>query len=182
MGNGPVFYAMGEMGDKLIKVGRVSGVHGIKGWIKVHSYTEPRDNIFRFARWRLAQTGRKWSVEVEDGRESGKNVLVKLKGIDDRDVAAGLLGAEIAVERRALPACAPGEYYWADLEGLAVKSRAGDLLGRVDYLFANGAHDVLVLDGDGGRMIPFVAGSIVDEVDVEAGVIVVNWDASFWER
>lgn len=162
-------------------VGRISGVFGIQGWLKVYSYTEPRENIAQFSSWMIEHDGSRREATVEEGKRHGKGVVVKLSGIDDRDAALALVGAEIEVSRAALPPVAPGEYYWADLEGLSVRNEAGELLGRVDHLLATGAHDVLVLDGDGSRLIPFVAGEIVKDVDLAAGVLVVDWDVSYWE-
>jgi 16S rRNA processing protein RimM len=167
--------------DIWVPVGHVSGVYGIQGWLKVYSYTEPRENIAQFSSWTIEHDGSRREAKVEDGKKHGKGVLVKLSGIDDRDAALALVGAEIEVRRAALPPVAPGEYYWADLEGMSVRSEAGELLGRVDHLIATGAHDVLVLDGDGSRLIPFVVGEIVKDVDLVAGVLVVSWDASYWE-
>ena len=166
----------------LVRLGRISGVHGIKGWVKIYSYTEPRDNIVRFDTWLLEQDGTTECVELEAGDSHGKNVLAKLRGVADRDQAERLIGAEISVERAALPPCGPGEYYWADLEGLTVRAADGKELGVVDHMLATGAHDVFVLEGDGSRLIPFVMGEIVQDVDLDAGTIVVDWDESFWEK
>jgi 16S rRNA processing protein RimM len=160
--------------DKLVTLGRISGVHGVKGWVKVHSYTEPRENIAGFAAWTVSRRGAASVLEVEDSRSGGGHVIAKLKGIDDRDEARGWIGAEIAVERAALPECAPGEYYWADLEGLEVRTVGGETLGKVDHLLATGSNDVLVLDR-AGRLIPFVPGSVIRSVDLDAGVIVADW-------
>ncbi|WP_428097528.1 ribosome maturation factor RimM [Candidatus Rariloculus sp.] len=168
--------------DKLVKLGRIAGVHGINGWVKVHSYTEPRDNVIRFERWVLARDGEHREVNVEGGDGRGGKVLAKLSGIEDRDAALALVGADIAVARAELPPCGPGEYYWTDLEGLAVRDSDGKLLGIVDHLLASGVQDVLVLEGGEQRLIPFVADEIVREVDLERGVIVVDWDASYWEK
>lgn len=162
-------------------LGRISGVYGTRGWVKLFSYTHPRDNIVGFDAWVIEQHGKRRRVEVETGRSQGRSVLAKLRGIDDRDAARALIGAQIGVERNALPPCEPGEYYWTDLEGLRVRTVAGEDLGIVDHLLATGAHDVLVLGADGRHMIPFVAGEVVREVDLDAGVIVVDWDAAFLE-
>jgi 16S rRNA processing protein RimM len=167
--------------EKLVKLGRISGVHGIKGWVKVFSYTEPRGNIVQFRTWLLEHNGSYRTVELEAGEQRGKNVVAKLSGVADREAARELIGADIAVERDTLPPCEPGEYYWADLEGLAVRTIDGETLGVVDHLLETGVHDVLVLKGDGSRMIPFVAGRVVREVDLEGGVVVVDWDAGYWD-
>jgi 16S rRNA processing protein RimM len=168
-------------GEKFVTLGRVSGAYGIKGWVKVHSYTEQRESIAQFDAWVLEQRGTKRRLELEASKHQGKSVLVKLGGIDDREAARALIGATIMVERAALPPCAPGEYYWADLEGLTVRTVEGEVLGTVDHLLATPGHDVLVLEGGERRLIPFVAGSVVRGVDLDAGVVVVEWDKSYWE-
>ena len=160
--------------DRLVTLGRVSGLYGVRGWVKVHSYTEPRDNVVGFERWTIRARGGERTVEVEDGRAQGASVVAKLRGVDDRDAARELIGADIVVERVALPECGPGEYYWADLEGLEVRTAEGVVLGRVDHLLATGGNDVLVLD-QAGRLIPFVPGSVIRSVDLDAGVIVADW-------
>jgi 16S rRNA processing protein RimM len=100
--------------------------------------------------------------------------------IDDRDRAAALIGAEIQVEREALPKLAPGEFYWIDLIGAKVESVDGAALGIVSDVTSNGAQDVLVLkDGEVERLIPFVMQHIVREVDVDGGRIVCDWQADW---
>jgi 16S rRNA processing protein RimM len=161
--------------SKLVTLGRIGGVHGIKGWLKVHSYTEPRDKIVEYSTWLLARGDERRQVRVADARIGGGKVVVKLEGIEDRDAAYAWVGAEIAVERRQLPPCGPGEYYWSDLEGLEVRTLQGEVLGRVDHLLATGEHDVLVLAGERQRLIPFVWDSVVRRVDLDEGVIVADW-------
>jgi 16S rRNA processing protein RimM len=163
---------------KWVTLGRVSGVFGVKGWLKVQSYTEPPDNIVGFGVWTLRLNGADRVFEVEDGHGQGGGVVAKLRGIDDRDVARDCAGAEILIPRDQLPPTEPGEFYWADLEGLEVRT-AGTTLGKVAYLFATGSNDVLVLDGSPERLIPFVLGSVVKQVDLAAGIIVVDWSPDF---
>ncbi len=170
---------MSEDRSKPILLGRVTGLYGVKGWIKVHSYTHPRENIVNFGRWTLRHGDDSVPMEVENGRLQGRTVVAKLPGIDDRDRARALIGAEITVDRDELPPCGPGEYYWADLEGLVVRTEAGDDLGRIDHLFPTGVHDVLVVEGERQRLIPFVKRRIVREIDIERGLIVVDWDPDY---
>jgi 16S rRNA processing protein RimM len=158
-----------------VTLGRISGVFGVKGWVKVHSYTEPRDNVVRFRTWIVTRAGTEHRLEVEAGHAQGAGVVAKLRGYDDRDQARELMGAEILVERHELPECGPGEYYWADLEGLEVRSIEGEVLGTVDHLIATAGHDVLVLAGEPALLIPFVQGSVIREVDLVTGRIVVDW-------
>ena len=164
---------------KLVTLGRVSGLFGVKGWLKVHSYTDPWESIVGFETWILRSGNKEQTVELEGGRKQGRTVTVKLKAIDDRDQARALIGAEIAVERNALAPCEPGEYYWIDLEGSAVVTAEGEPLGRLDYVFETGGHDVMVVDGDRQRLIPFVQDKVVREVRLEQRVIVVDWDPTF---
>jgi 16S rRNA processing protein RimM len=164
-----------------LKLGYVVGVYGIKGWLKVHSYTEPRANIVQYPDWSLKQRGTQHAVRLEDGGAKGQQVLAKLAGIEDRDQAAELVGAEIWVARDALPAPDPGQYYWADLEGMSVTGPSGELLGEVEYLIDAGVHAVMVLKGEAEAMIPFVLDEVVTEVDLERREIRVNWDASFFD-
>lgn len=167
-------------GRKKVTLGRISGLFGVQGWIKVHSYTEPRENIVNFRAWILNHGGKEHSIGVEAGRRQGESVIAKLEGIDDREEARRWIGAEICVERRELPPPAPGEYYWTDLEGLEVRNTRGERLGEVEYLMATGGNDVIVLRG-GDRLIPFVGG-VVQQVDVESGLIIVDWEAGYWDR
>lgn len=168
-------------GEKLVTLGRICGAYGIKGWVKIRSYTERRDDIARFKDWIVEKRGVQQRIAVESSRPHGRDVVAKLEGIDDRDAARDLADAEVMVERAALPACAPGECYWADLEGLSVRTVAGEELGTIDHLLATPAHDMLVLAGPKARLIPFVAGTIVRRVDLDAGVVVVEWDRSYWD-
>ncbi len=164
---------------KLVTLGRVNGLLGVKGWLKINSYTDPRDSIVGFSTWVLRTGNDAQTVEVEDGRKHGRTVVVKLKAIDDRDQAEALVGADITVERDALAPCDPGEYYWTDLEGLTVVTAQGESLGRLDHLFETGGHDVMVVIGDRRRLIPFVQEKVVREVRLEQNIIVVDWDPTF---
>ncbi|MGI9258621.1 MAG: ribosome maturation factor RimM [Gammaproteobacteria bacterium] len=164
---------------QLVTLGKISGVFGVKGWIKVHSFTDPRDSIVQFDQWVLRHGGSDDEIVVETGKPHGRTVIAKLEGVDDRDRALEVVGAEIAVERDALAPCEPGEYYWTDLADLEVVTEAGETLGRLDYLFETGGHDVMVVAGDRQRLIPFVTDEIVQEVDMENRVIVVDWDPTY---
>jgi 16S rRNA processing protein RimM len=160
---------------KLVTLGRISGVFGVKGWVKVVSYTEPRTNVVEYDVWILRSLGRDLSVDVEEGQGHGGQIVAKLRGIDDRDRARELVGAEILVDRNRLPPCAPGEFYWVDLEGLEVRTPGGEVLGKVDHLLATGSNDVLVLEGHPQRLIPFLVGSVIRHVDLDAGYLVADW-------
>ena len=169
--------------DRLITLGRISGLYGVRGWVKVYSDTEPREGILNYPEWLLKCADGSTSLAVESGRRQGRGVVAKLAGIDDRDSAAMLQGCEIAVPREQFAATAPGEYYWADLEGLRVVTTEGIELGVVDHLFETGSNDVLVVideaDGRRERLIPWHPGEVVKDVDLEGERMVVDWDAEF---
>jgi 16S rRNA processing protein RimM len=164
---------------KLVTLGRISGVFGVKGWIKIESYTDPRSNIVQLSPWTLTLRGARREAVVEHGAAHGNGVIAKLRDTDDRDDAYALIGAEIAVPRERLAPLPDGEYYWTDLEGLEVRTLDGVALGRVDHLLATGVHDVLVLDGKPARLIPFVPETVIRSVDLEAGIIVADWSPEY---
>jgi 16S rRNA processing protein RimM len=169
--------------QKLVTLGRITGLYGVKGWVKVFSETDPREGIANYSEWLLKREHGWQPIAVESGRKQGKNVVVKLAGIDDRDTAATLSGCEIAITRDQLAAAKAGEYYWIDLEGLKVVTTDGAELGIVDHLFETGANDVLVVreEGSGARehLIPYVSGEVVTEVDLQESRMTVDWDPEF---
>jgi 16S rRNA processing protein RimM len=160
-----------------IVVGRIAGVYGLKGWVKVVSETAPREGILDYSPWLIGPdaTPRKLS----ERKLHGKGMIVRLDGCDDRDAAARLVGQEIAVTREQLPPARSDEFYWFDLEGLAVITIDGIELGRVSHLFSTGVNDVLVVQGERERLLPFDWGDVVKNVDVERGLIEVAWDPEF---
>ena len=157
-------------------LGRIVGLFGVRGWVKVYSYTEPREAVLDYNEWLLSRNGGWQRAVLAEGKRHGKAVIVRLEGVEDRDAAAELTGSDIGIDRDALPDPGEGHYYWADLEGLVVVHRDGTELGRVAYLMATGANDVLVVDGPDERLIPFVPGEVILDVDLAAGVIRVDWE------
>ena len=163
--------------DKHVALGYISAVHGIKGWVKVHSWTRPMEAILNYQPWLLGKEQK--PVKIVDGRKQGKGLVALLPGCDDREAAAPLVGQEIVVGREQLPPTAEGEYYWVDLEGLEVLTTKGKRLGRVERLMETGANDVLVIRGEREHLVPFVHGQYVKRVDLEGGLIEVDWDPDF---
>lgn len=152
----------------------------MRGEVKLESYTEPRMQIFSYQPWLLKSASGENEIGGCRGRTQGKGIVATLPDIDDRDVAARWVGSEIWVRRSALPRSTQDEYYWADLEGLEVVTVEGAMLGKVSHMVATGANDVLVAsDGKRERLIPFVLGDYVKEVDFDGGRITVDWDPDF---
>ena len=170
---------MAKSTDELLELGNISGVYGVKGWVKVHSYTDPREQIEEYGVWQLKQTGARREVELEAGRCQGKTVIAKLKGIDDRDQAMLLMGSVIAIHPQQLGELEENEYYWHDLEGMQVINQQGVELGTVSHMVETGANDVMVVTGERERLSPFTQGHAVIQVDLPGRVIKVDWDAEF---
>ena len=164
-------------GHKQVALGYVAAVHGIKGWIKVRSWTRPMEAILGYQPWLLGED--KKPVKIVDGRKQGKGLVALLPGFQDREQAAMLVGQQIFVRRDQLPATAADEYYWSDLEGLEVKTTKGEVLGRVERLIETGANDVLVIRGNREHLVPFIQGQYVSRVDLESKLIEVDWDPDF---
>lgn len=163
-----------------ILVGRIHGAFGVRGELKLESFTEPAPTIFRYQPWTLRDAqGREREFEGARGRVTNKGLVATFPDIADRDAAEALRGTEIYVSRSVLPPPKPGEYYWVDLEGLRVVNTEGADFGTVSHLFSTGANDVLVARGERERMIPFLEPDYIKSVDFDAGVITVDWDADF---
>jgi 16S rRNA processing protein RimM len=174
-------YALAKSTEKSAEpllLGRISGVFGVEGWVKLFSYTEPREAILAYRDCLLQLDGTWNKVRWQTGRRQGKTVVASLKGIDDRNKAEALIGSNIGIWREDLPATGESEYYWADLEGLSVVNKDEHKLGVVAYMLATGANDVMVVQGDQEILIPFITGRYVIDVNRAAGVIHVDWE---WE-
>jgi len=162
----------------MLVVGRISGLYGVRGWVKVFSETEPRDNILTYRPWYLGTESRRpWGLVA--GRPQGKGLVARLESCEDRYQAAALVGLEIRIHRRQLPQLRADEFYWADLVGLDIETLDGVSLGRVTRLFATAANDVLVVKGDRERLLPFVRDQVVTDVDLDSGRMRVDWDPEF---
>lgn len=172
--------------EQWVPVGKISGLFGVKGWIKVYSNTQPRENILSYSPWFLQREGHWQEYELVSGQAHGKGVIAQLSGCQDRDMAAELIGTEIAIKRSQLPAAGPGEYYWSDLKGLTVVNLQSIELGKVISLMETGANDVLIVhavEAKGKakreRLIPYVVEQIIQDVNLDTKTITVDWDADF---
>jgi 16S rRNA processing protein RimM len=162
-----------------VVLGRVSGLFGVQGWVRVFSHTDPREGIVSYNPVFLKRRDEWQPFEIEEGRAHGAGVVLKFAGCDDRDQAMTLLQREIAVRRTQLLPPEPGDYYWTDLEGLQVVTLDGVELGTVHSLFATGANDVMVVRGERERLVPFIRGDVIVEIDLERRLLRVDWDPDF---
>ncbi|SJM90652.1 16S rRNA processing protein [Crenothrix polyspora] len=143
------------------------------------SFTEPTDNILNYSPWILKKGTDTKTVKVVTGRVQGKAIVAEIEGISDRDIAAALAGWEILVEQSQLPNVVGNEYYWFDLVGLRVENTQGSDFGVVESLMETGANDVLIVKGDRDRAIPFLQGQTIIKIDLDAGLMIVDWDLDF---
>ena len=181
---------MNESGSNPLTAGKITGCYGIKGWVKVHSFTDPAENLFRFGKWMLQRRGALVAVEFDHWKPQGKGMVAHIAGVDDRDLAESYKGLQIVVEADSLPPLEEGEFYWRQLQGLQAWGRepgSSDdrvLLGTVDYLIETGANDVLVVIGKDGKgtpvecLVPWIEQVIV-EVNLDQRRLLIDWDADF---
>ncbi len=180
-----------EDSSQYILLGEITGVSGLKGWVKVFSHTSPRLQITEYNQWFLQKKGNSgskelWqSVKLKGGKTQGKNIIALLEGVQYRDQAEALIGSTIAVKSDQLEKLSEGEFYWKDLIGLNVETIEGVELGKIDWLFNTGSNDVITVkgrDADGEKkdhMIPYIMDDYVISVSLEDSLMVVDWDPDF---
>ena len=165
------------MTQQQVILGKITGVHGIQGWLKVYSYTRPPENIFRYNDWQLqGERSAPARYSVQEHKIQGKKFLVKLRAVDDRNLAEALEGLDIAVDSAELPVL-ENEYYWHELIGLRVLDLQGNELGRVTDMMETGSNDVLLLANSDGKSlaIPWLP-EVVKEVDLEQSILIADWE------
>lgn len=161
--------------DRIVVLGRIAGVFGVKGWVKVQSFTDPPDNLLDYKVWQIGLRGT-WSPRPHvEGRLTNRGVLARMENCVDPDQARALVGAEIGVWRSELPPPAKGEYYWEDLTGLDAYSPGGQWLGKVDHFRETAVHPLIVIQGEREHMIPLVKERLL-AVDLEARRLTLDWD------
>lgn len=168
--------------EEFIPVGKISGAFGVKGWVKVYSFTDPRTNILQYSPLFLSRQGEWIEIKVSGGHLQGKGVVMGIANVTDRDQVQPLIGAELAIRKDQLEPIEEDEFYWADLVGLKVENLDGEQLGEVDHLLETGANDVLVVKAAGldkDRLIPFVLDEVVKQVDLDKQLIQVDWGTDY---
>jgi 16S rRNA processing protein RimM len=172
--------------DDYILLGKISGVHGIKGWVKVFSYTSPRVKITEYSRWYTKNNkSQSWHpLKLIEGKEQGKNIIARLDNVNYRDEAEALVGTEIAIHKDQLEVLAENEYFWKDLIGLSVETIKGEKLGVIDWLFDTGSNDVIIVkDTESAEvkehLLPYLFDDVIKSVDLEKSLMIVDWDPDF---
>lgn len=172
---------MSQENMRPVIMGRIHGLFGVRGWLKVYSYTDRPADVLGYSRWYLRLNDRDWhAMKVAAGRSQGKGLIVHLAPIDgvplsDRDAAAAWLQADVAVDRSDLPELEQDEVYWIDLLDCQVETVEGQQIGQITDVLDNGAHPIMVIEGEQKHLIPLVRGPIVQRVDLNSGLVVVDW-------
>ncbi|MFV2060397.1 MAG: ribosome maturation factor RimM [Gammaproteobacteria bacterium] len=172
-----------------ITIGHIGSAYGLKGWVNIISYTQPKTNIIDYSPWYLKITSNNKNeqyqlVNIEQIRKHGKGIVALLPDCPDRTAAESLKNTEIAILTEQLPVQPDDEYYWRDLIGLNVTTTNEIALGKVSDLIETGANDVLVVeqkieDKIKTRLIPFIRPDVVVKINLEMSIIVVDWDPDF---
>ena len=162
---------------KKIYLGKITGVHGIKGWLKIQSFSSPPENILNYPQWIINNQGKEDFYSIEQGRKQKNKIVVKLEKINDRNTAESLINSKIQILRSDLPKLSKENYYWSDLVGLSVLNSEDKLIGKIESLIETGANDVMVVNTskDERILIPFVMHETIKEVNVELNYMKVDW-------
>lgn len=174
-------------GQQRVALGRFGAVFGIKGWLRLNSFTSPAENICSYGQLQMELAGVWSEIELDAHRLQGKGLVVHVKGYDDPETARALTGTTVWVDSAAMPVLPQGEYYWHELQGLRVINTQDQRFGKVAELMETGANDVLVVHPDDDsidgreRLIPYLVGSVIVEVDLSEGMIRVDWEADYLE-
>jgi 16S rRNA processing protein RimM len=176
----------GKHSDEYIVMGKITSVYGVKGWVKVFSFTDPMDQILDYSTWYVKKPSGFVAIDVDKGRSHGKGMVTHIIGCDDREIAKTWCGFEVAVKKDSLPDLTSNDYYWHQLEGLQVFTVDEKYLGKVDCMMLAGpGNDVIVVKGDANsidreeRLIPYLFEQVVTDVDLEKGRMTVDWDPEF---
>ncbi len=164
---------------QILTLGKISGVFGVKGWVKIYSHTSPLEQIISYSPLYLKNKGGWKPVKILNGQKQGKGVVAHFEGVDDRDKAFSLIGTELGIEHHQLSELPDNSYYWADLEGLQVITVEGIDLGTLSWIFETGSNDIMVVKGDSERFIPWIRDDVIKSVSLEDSRIVVDWDPDF---
>tara|TARA_B100000575_G_scaffold214705_1_gene175480 strand:- start:239 stop:757 length:519 start_codon:yes stop_codon:yes gene_type:complete len=163
-----------QLVENPIIVGKIIGHFGVKGWLKVFSHTHPREGITKYNLIYVCLEGNYELIGDPKWNNSGKNILLKLDKISDRESVGKYINSDLVIDRANLPELPQGRYYWNDLEGMQVKNIHGDSLGVISHMIETGSNDVVVLSDD--RLIPFLLNDVVTEVDMKNRIMIVEWD------
>lgn len=163
--------------DELVIIGQIGAPFGIKGWNHVQSFTRPIEGLLTYRPW-YVKNKEGWVVmECEKGERQDNRVVVKVKGVDDRDKAALLTQCKIAVKRSQMAELPEDTFYWSDLQGMSVELESGKSIGKIRHLYDNAGTDIMLIENEGKEYhIPFIMHDTVIKVDVDSRRVIIDWD------
>ena len=174
-----IIYPDNDEANRFVIVGRMGSTYGVKGWIKIHSYTDPVESLLDYRPWYINRTGQWQEISMTEGKVHGRGIIAHMEGVDVKEDAKYFAGVEVAVHRDQLPPLETGEFYLDDLPGLNVITIQGNLLGEVQQVLETGASEVLVINGQKQHMVPLVLDRYVKKIDFKQKLVTVDWDPEF---
>ncbi|MBA2648278.1 MAG: ribosome maturation factor RimM [Legionella sp.] len=162
-----------------VVVGRFGRPYGIKGFVRVHSFTDPRDNILSYKDWHIFINKQWQPIQLLEIKPQIKGIIALVKGYAECDLVVALTNVDIAISHDQLAKLLPGEFYWQQLIGLNVINKTGDVFGKVTDVMPTGSNDVLVVEGEKRHLIPYLPGEFVLDISIEKQCIIVDWDLDF---
>lgn len=165
--------------EKFIVIGRFGAPFGVKGWMKIQSFTDPEENVLHYQPWFADLKDGFTEVKIVDSRKHHKGIVIQVEGCDTKEDTARYCNISIAVARSVFPELTDDEYYWADLEGLTVHTTTGEELGKIDHVMPTGANDVLVIKGQKEILVPYLKDRVVKNIDLDNKTMIVDWDPDF---
>ena len=171
--------------QKRVVLGKVGKVHGLKGWVRLHSHTSPPENILDYAELGATIKQKPVALSIDNSRKQNSTLLVHFKGFDDPESSQQLVGAELWIGADLMPELEEGNYYWHQLQDMEIVNLQQEVLGQVSKLLETGANDVLVVSptaqsiDNRERLIPYLKDKVIKNVDIDANRIQVDWEASY---
>lgn len=162
-----------------VVVGRFGRPQGLKGLVRVISFTQPTENIIDYMPWHVAIRGEWQPIRINAVETHTRFILVQVEGYTQREQVGLLTNCDIAIQPQQLPVLPEDEFYWHNLIGMHVVNQNNQVLGTVVDIIATGSNDVLIVSGEKRHLVPYIPGEFVVQVDKAAGCILVNWDADF---
>lgn len=170
---------------KWVVMARVGKPHGIKGWLRLESFTSPADNLLQYHEFSARSGGQYQRLTVDEYRLQSGKLVGHFSGYDAPETARELTGLELLVDSAELPALDADEFYWHQLQGLTVVNLEQQKFGRVARLLETGANDVLVVKPDSDsiddreRLIPYLPDRVIRKIDLQSATVTVDWQADY---
>jgi 16S rRNA processing protein rimM len=161
--------------NKYLELGQIVNVKGLKGEVKVNSFTDDNTKFERIPKVFIKQKNNLTELEIEKVGYSKNQVIIKFKNINTIEEAEKLRNSYIVVNREIFGELPEGVYYIADLIGLDVYTESDEYLGKVDDIFSTGSNDVYVVKDELGKqkLLPGID-EVIRKIDLESGKIIVN--------